>query len=90
MEEAAPLPPDAIKCMVKDLPDYFHQNNLIIAKETFVSFDRYSQAWYQPIPDDLLLLIIKLYSDINKVHSAGFAIVPPPHNSLQNIEAIST
>lgn len=87
MEEFAGLPDDAIKCKVKDMPDYFHQNNLIVAKETFANFDRNSKAWYQRIPDDLLPVVIKLYEDIHKLYKAGFAMVPPPNNSLPDLES---
>lgn len=88
METFAQLPDDAITCKVKEMPDYFHQNNLVVAKETFANFDQNSKGWYQKIPDHLLPLVIKLYSDIHKLYEAGFAIVPPPNGSLQNIEEL--
>lgn len=83
------LPSDAVRTQIRHLPDFFHQNGMIVAKETFSAFGPNEQAWYQPLPENLLPQVIKTYQAITALYAAGFAVVPPPHKALQNPNEIA-
>lgn len=83
------LPSDAVRTQIRHLPDFFHQNGMIVAKETFSAFGPNEPVWYQPLPEAILPQVIKTYQAINSLYEAGFAVVPPPHRSLQNPNAIA-
>lgn len=83
------LPSDAVRTQIRHLPDFFHQNGMIVARETFAAFGPNEQVWYQPIPDALLPQVIKTYQAILVLYESGFAVVPPPHKSLQDPNKIA-